>query len=460
MRIVIIGAGITGLSAAKKILEERNSGPATEVVVLEASEHPGGLLKSVYIEGHYCDRGAYLFDTLSEKNFLTEMPELFSPVEDVRYSVWYRKKFVPFPVSVPDTLRAIPFFKKIFLIPIWGMGYMKRRLRVKSKNLRTWFNLRMTSSFYEASGLGQYVYKLMGEKAEKISPLLGEERLNGIDRISSLNQIIWLIITKIFFHGKRDNDVTLYYPKEKGVGSICKSLAQQVEAMGGKIYYGSVVRKIGIDEEKPHKIYYKNGNGVEIRRADYLISTIPLDVLARLIDPPVSMECLKAADALQYRGLIYLFFVIGRESVPGDSAIMYSFEKNDIWKRLVCPSYFCRTMSKPGESCICIEMPVDPGKKVNMEQIFRKVEDSLCNELRLFDQCEIKARYWERANHAYPVYSCGHEGHVRRILDEVQSDRLKSAGRQGCFKYWMTKHCIENAYRVAGDILDSLKNNV
>jgi len=54
-RIVVVGAGIAGLAAAHRLRELR---PAAEVLVLEASDRPGGKLRRVQVAGSWVDVGA------------------------------------------------------------------------------------------------------------------------------------------------------------------------------------------------------------------------------------------------------------------------------------------------------------------------------------------------------------------------------------------------------------------
>ena len=53
-RLVVVGAGITGLAAA---FEWRRRRPDDEVVVLEAGDRVGGKIDRVEVAGHWYDTG-------------------------------------------------------------------------------------------------------------------------------------------------------------------------------------------------------------------------------------------------------------------------------------------------------------------------------------------------------------------------------------------------------------------
>ena len=69
-RLVVVGAGITGLSAA---FEWRRRRPDDEIVVLEAGDRIGGKLHRVELAGHWYDTGA--------EAVLARVPEAVALVE-------------------------------------------------------------------------------------------------------------------------------------------------------------------------------------------------------------------------------------------------------------------------------------------------------------------------------------------------------------------------------------------
>lgn len=70
MRVVVVGAGLAGLTAAHRILE---LAPAADLVLLEASERAGGLLGTVEREGFVIDTGPD--SILSEKRAAIELAQ-------------------------------------------------------------------------------------------------------------------------------------------------------------------------------------------------------------------------------------------------------------------------------------------------------------------------------------------------------------------------------------------------
>ena len=70
-RLVVVGAGIAGLTAA---FEWRRRRPDDEIVVLEAGGRIGGKLDRVELGGHWCDTGP--------EAMLARVPEAVRLVEE------------------------------------------------------------------------------------------------------------------------------------------------------------------------------------------------------------------------------------------------------------------------------------------------------------------------------------------------------------------------------------------
>ena len=77
MKVVVVGGGIAGLSAAHRLVESNH--PGLEVILLEASDRLGGTIRTVEHEGCMLELGPDSF--LSSKPWLTQLAERLG-VED------------------------------------------------------------------------------------------------------------------------------------------------------------------------------------------------------------------------------------------------------------------------------------------------------------------------------------------------------------------------------------------
>ncbi len=71
-RVVIAGAGISGLAIAQALRRET---PGAEIIVLEGSDRAGGHIRSEMLDGYLCERGA--------DGFLDSAPDTLALIEDI-----------------------------------------------------------------------------------------------------------------------------------------------------------------------------------------------------------------------------------------------------------------------------------------------------------------------------------------------------------------------------------------
>ena len=105
-RVVVVGGGVSGLTAAFRLTERA---PSLEVTVLEASDRTGGKLASIEVGGLTLPAGADAF--LARKPWAVDLcrelglgPELVAPADAGSY-LWTDHGLVPF---LPETAFGIP----------------------------------------------------------------------------------------------------------------------------------------------------------------------------------------------------------------------------------------------------------------------------------------------------------------------------------------------------------------
>ena len=96
-RVAVVGAGVTGLTAAFRLQAD----PSIEVVVLEASQRPGGTLRTVEVAGIPLDAGPDSF--LGRKPWAAELCrelglEMTRPATTGTW-LWTRGGLVPYPAG-------------------------------------------------------------------------------------------------------------------------------------------------------------------------------------------------------------------------------------------------------------------------------------------------------------------------------------------------------------------------
>ena len=330
-KVVIIGAGPAGLSAAYELLKN-NGKKEYDVEILEESKDIGGISKTVKFNGNRMDIGGHRFFSKNEEvmNFWKELmpvqgvnsfddeelgrvkeleeggpnPEKEDKVFLVRQRVsriYFNKRFYDYPISLKkQTLKNMGFKNTIVV----GFSYLKTLVHKRKENSLEDFYInrfgkKLYSMFFES-----YTEKLWGRHPSQISADWGAQRVKGI----SIKAIIKDIFNKKKGKKNKDNTETslieqFYYPKF-GPGQLWETLAEKVIELGGTIKTECSVNKINFDGNKITSVEYKNGNKNEVVDTDICISSMPVKDLINSFDRQVSVEMKDIANGLPYRDFV------------------------------------------------------------------------------------------------------------------------------------------------------------
>jgi protoporphyrinogen oxidase len=198
----------------------------------------------------------------------------------------------------------------------------------------------------------------------------------------------------------------------------------------------------------PHRIEVVSNGTVDTFEADYVWSTIPLPVLARIINPPAPSQVLEAARQIDYRAMILIYLVLAqRQFTPFDA---HYFPQEDIrLTRLSEPKNYSGRCEPVDRTVLCGELPCAVGDELwqaSDEALAELVQEALA-QCRLPIRTPIMHVTTKRLAYAYPIYRRGYENHFA-LLDTWASglDRVLTFGRQGLFAHDNTHHTLAMAY--------------
>ena len=259
-KVIIIGAGPAGLTAADKLLDEKEK---YNVTILEGTGEIGGISRTVKYNGNRMDIGGHRFfskdpevmkyweelmpiqgensfddEELKRKKELKldgPNPNTEDEVMLIRTRVsriYFLKKFFDYPVSLKwKTLKNMGLLRTIKV----GFSYLKAIIvKRKEKSLEDFYINRFGEELYKMF-FKNYTERLWGRKASEISADWGAQRVKGV----SINAIIKDMFNKLFGIKSKENTETslieqFWYPKF-GPGQLWETLAARVEKKGGKI---------------------------------------------------------------------------------------------------------------------------------------------------------------------------------------------------------------------------------
>ena len=244
-RVVIVGGGVSGLTTAYRLVQRA---PDAEVVVLEASERPGGKLATVDVGGLTLPAGADAF--LARKPWAVELcrevglgKDLIAPAASGAH-LWTAEGLVPF---LPETAFGIP----------GDVGDVMRWPGLSSKGRRRALRDLLIRKRKDAGDetLGSLLRRRLGDEATDVAvaPILAGLHGGDVDRLSARatfpELVHWESWQGSLIRGaqaarrqmRRGDAGPVFLRPRAGVQALPDAL---VRALGDRVRTGSVVESV------------------------------------------------------------------------------------------------------------------------------------------------------------------------------------------------------------------------
>ncbi len=349
-KIVIIGAGPAGLTAAYELLKNGGSSEY-DVTILESSHVIGGISQTVRYNGNRMDIGGHRFFSKDESvmnwwknmmpiqgvnSFDDEKLGRLKPLENggpdpnkedrvmlVRRRIsriYFNKHFFDYPISMKwDTIKNMGFATTMAA----GFSYLKSAMfKLPEDNLNNFYINRFGKKLYSMFFEG-YTEKLWGRHPSEISADWGAQRVKGLSIRALLKDMF-----KKAFGGKKDNknvETSLieefWYPKF-GPGQLWETVASEVEKAGGKIRFGYDVRNIVLNNNKVTQVVCETENGSVTVEGDIFISSMPVkDLVVGMTGDKPSENILRIAKGLPYRDFVTAGLLVNKLNLKNETDI-------------------------------------------------------------------------------------------------------------------------------------------
>ena len=447
--VVVIGAGVTGLSVAHKCARMGH-----KVTVLERESVLGGISNTFQWRNMPLDLGPRVFHmkTSNTTNFVEEIvgDSLIKKTRNVRLML--DGKYFKYPLDLSEVLIKFPIYKTMFM----GLDFVMARLMSHfSKNeydsFEAWGKGNFGRSLYSLA-TGDFTTKVWGMSPKLLSPRLAKQKLAPI----KLRELAM----KLF--GKETGDRALFtqycYP-EKGIGELFDGMAKDIEKKDGKIIYNAEVKSLRLRDNRINGIVYEKDNKSLEVTGDWIISTIPMSDLMRAVKPSMNQEVLEESDALAYRAMKFVFLLIKRPKVL-ESDWVYLLDRELKFNRITEQKNIHPGQYPKDKTVICMEICCDEGDSVwnssNQELLDIAMKD--IKRLRLVDPDEVESCITKEIKHGYPIYSLDFDSRLTRSMNRLKNlENLISCGRQGLFVNTLIHENLEMGF-LAADYINKNKS--
>ncbi len=274
-----------------------------------------------------------------------------------------------------------------------------------------------------------YSRKLWGVPCDRLSPDVAGKRLSGLGLAAFLAEAVGGALVR-----DRHVDGRFWYPR-LGYGQIAEALAA---ACGPEVVrLRSRVTRIRHDGDRITSIEI---NGSENLAAGEVVSTLPLDLFLRMLDPPPETSVLEGTRGMRYRNVILAAFFLDRPRV-NDAGSIYFPDDEFPFTRVYEPRNRSALMAPPGRTSLVAEIPCDASDAawgMDDAALLDLVRRPLARIGWLRDS-EILDATVKRLPYAYPVLETGYEARVEAIHRYLSRfGNLQFSGRSGKFLYsWL-----------------------
>jgi protoporphyrinogen oxidase len=416
-RILIIGAGPTGLGAAWRLNELGHA----NWTLFEASDHPGGLASSVVDDqGFTWDLGGHVlfshyryFDAL----MATALGDAW--VEHVREAwVWMRQRWIPYPFQ--NNIWRLPEHERDACVD--GLVQLQGAGVTRPANFREW----LESSF--GRGLCDVFMLPYNRKVWAYDPSALDVGWMG-ERVATVD----LARVQRNIAERRDDvgwgpNSTFRFPMHGGTGAIWRSICDRLPRE--RVHFQRTVTTIDLERRT---VGFSDG---AVERYDYLISSMPLDLLVRRVkDRPDLHE-----QANRFVHSSSHIVGVGLHGSPPESLrtkcwIYFPEDNVPFYRGTVFSNYSPNNVPDIRTHWSLMgEVSESPEKPVDAARVADEVVEGFVS-CGFIDRGQVVSRWHRRLEHGYPTPWLGRDAVLHPIDAALREAGVFSRGRFGAWKY-------------------------
>ncbi len=429
--IVIVGAGLAGLSAAYHL-------QGAPLQVFEKEREAGGLCRSYDLNGFTFDLTGHLLHFRR-----AEIKELIGRLLDGRFTTHVRRSFIysyrtytEYPYQV-NTFGLPPEVVRECLLGFIATLTRQPADTARSLSFKEWIGENL------GEGFAKHFMVPFNEKLFQVS----------LDELTS-DWVSWLIPKPDLKDvvsgalGIKDKtfgyNPTFLYPTHGGIDILPKAFVPSA----GDIAYDAEL--IEVDTVRRRATFKVGTNGTRVVEYDELVSTIPLpDLVRRCPDLPAALR--DAAEGLRCVSVYSVNLGVARERVT-DMHWIYFPEHDFPFYRAGFPMNFSSTLGPAGCSSLYVEVSHRPDEPQPVKDVLKQVRTGLERAGIFRPDDELVAADVRDIRYAYVLFDRHRERAVPALLEALRARGIHSIGRYGRWEHTSMEDAIRQGKECAEQV--------
>lgn len=459
-KVIIVGGGITGLSAAYYLQKQAiEQGLDIEITLVEAAHRLGGKIQTLHKDGFVIERGPDSF--VSRKNSIQQLAKELG-IEDQLVQSAPGKTYV----AVENQLYSIPA-GTVMGVPTNFGSFL-------TSGITSWFGKARAlgdftlpiSTTLEDQPLGKFLRRRFGNELVEnlIEPLFSGVFAGDIDRLSLKATFPELLETeqqhRSLMRGLKKNQVSDYRAfntEKKGMfQTFTGGLETLVLTLEKELENCSILKGVKVEKLEQHnsqaKLQLNNGSTIT---ADGVILALPHSALPTLFDP---LGLLKGLKDMPSTSIATVSIAFPEGAVAPDKDIMgFVVARNSDFTITACSAAHLKwpSLIPPGK-IVYRSFIGRVGDEAVVELSDKEIVKAVLEDLhKLLDiQAEPEFTVVSRMKEAMPQYVVGHEERIALAKKELREvlPMVQIAG--GSFEGFGLPACVDQGKAAASQLIE------
>lgn len=414
MRFAVLGAGVSGLTAARLLRDQGH-----DVTVYEKNHTVGGLARTRFVDGYLYDpHGGHILNSKHQEVMdwvFSLMPKDKWQFTERNAKIYFRGRYVSYPfelslceLDIDDAVECVHDF-------------VLSKDGEEPTNFRDWLTWNFGKGIADAYMI-PYNEKIWAYPLERMET----QWMQGKMPLPTKKEMIRSMLLKNPKERKMPHS-TFYYPLHGGIQTMVDAIAEGLQIRTD--YTITSIRKEDgkwrINDEQP---------------VDAVISTIPLPVLPGVMALPESV-CESIGD-LKFNSLTTILFDCPKTDITWLYIPSHDYRSHRVGYQSTLTPYACPTSD---EGCAALEII---GPRFDVGQTFAQQPGILPEELgfkRVLDS--------EFTQYAYVIHDLNYRKDLREIMDYFDRDEtFHLLGRWGTWNYKNMDLCMLDAMELVRKI--------